>query len=285
MSSTFPPRVFDRRFTSPVCTVLFSLTAVFLAAMSPLSVSSLGAQSTSVADESTPAMNHEIEHRTFPGILLPGRSALLKSEYDGVLTGVEVLLGAEVRKGQLLCQLAADEERIERDRAEVLLERAKVDLERKRHLHSKGGASDEALEAAQTAHSLAKADLDLARIRLEEHYIRAPFSGVVAERYVDPGGSVEAGDPLVRVTALNPLRLEALLPETMLPAFSRPTIIKLSTAFPDTTIDVLIDLGTIVVDPASGTFPLQIEVDNSEGRLVSGVSCVVAIPAAPKGSP
>ena len=114
--------------------------------------------------------------------------------------------------------------------------------------------------------------------------INYAVSELVTLRYVDPGCSVEAGDPLVRVTALSPIRLEALLPESMLASFSGPTVVSVSTSFPDTTIDVLVDLGTIVVDPSSGTFPLQIEMDNAEGRLVPGVSCVVAIPDSPKGS-
>lgn len=285
MTSTLWLRPFDRSSFSAVWTGCLTSIFTLLATASCLSAIHSEAWAVPRPDATNPGAISATEYHTFPGILLPSRSALLKSEYDGVLAGVEVSVGIEVRKGQRLCQLVANEEKVERDRAEVLLEKAKVDLERKRHLHSRGGASDEALETAQTAYSLAKADLDLATIRLEERCIRAPFSGVVAERYVDPGASIEAGDPLVRVTALSPLRLEALLPESMLPCFSRPTVIQLSTSYPDTTIDIQIDLGKILIDPASGTFPLQVEVDNSEGRLVPGVSCVVVIPATPKGSP
>jgi hypothetical protein len=46
-----------------------------------------------------------------------------------------------------------------------------------------------------------------------------------------------------------------------------------------------VELGPVVVDPASGTFPLQVEVDNARRLLVPGVSCKVAIPALAGTSP
>lgn len=278
LSHVFGPRSF------PPSRIILSAGSVLLVAAT-LTSSPAGAQlSSSNGTPVTPAESLG-DMRTFPAILLPGCTALLRTEYDGVLEEVHVAVGDQVHKGELLVQLVAEEERVERERARTLLEKAEVDLERARKLHARGGTSDDALENAETTYNLAKADLELASIRFEEHYIRAPFDGVVAERYVDPGASVEEGDPLVRVTALTPLRLEALLPETMLAAFSGPTFVQLRMCFPDSVITVPVDLEAIVVDPASGTFPLQIEVDNSAGRLVPGVSCTVAIPTVAKRSP
>lgn len=282
MSSSLPFRSFGLRSvlrTHPIINI--TLVIVFVSALGPFPTPAEG-QAGSDNASAAPVSSPDVEPRTFPGILLPGRTALLKSQYDGVLEKVDALVGDRVRAGQLLCQLVAEQEKVERDRAEALLKKTEADLDRARRLHSKGGTSDEALEKAETEYKLAKADFDLASIRLEEHSVRAPFAGVVAERYVDPGASVEAGDPLIRVTALSPLRLEVLLPETMLPSFTGPTVVQLSTSFPDTTIDVPVDLGVIVVDPSSGMFPLQIEIDNAEGHLVPGVSCAVSVPAVPR---
>ncbi len=282
MSSSLLFRSFGLRSvfrTHPIVSI--ALAIVFASVLGRFPTPAEG-QSGSDNASAAPVWSPDVEPRTFPGILLPGRTALLKSQYDGVLEKVVALVGDRVGAGQLLCQLVAEQEKVERDRAEALLKKTEADLDRARRLHSKGGTSDEALEKAETEYKLAKADFDLASIRLEEHSVRAPFAGVVAERYVDTGASVEAGDPLIRVTALSPLRLEVLLPETMLPSFKGPTVVQLSTSFPDTTIDVPVDLGVIVVDPSSGMFPLQIEIDNAEGRLVPGVSCAVSVPAVPR---
>lgn len=283
MSSPPPSHRFDHRLSSAalplLCTVLVHILAACLFA-APVTAQTQYTEDDTDIQSITPA-----QVRTFPAILLPSQTALLRTKYDGVVDQVNVSIGAVVSKGQLLARLVDQEERVQKSRAEVLLEKAEADLSRTRRLHERGGASDEALEEAETTYSVAKADLELARIHLEEHHIRAPFKGILAERYVDPGTSVEAGNPLLRVTALSPLRLEALLPETMLPAFAGPTVVELRMSFPDTVISVSIDLGAIVVDPASGTFPLQLLVNNDEGRLVPGVSCTVAIPVRSHGSP
>lgn len=245
-----------------------ALVVVFLAAVA-------GSHASTVLAESAA--------RTFPGILLPSRSALIKSKVDESVSSVNVRVGSTVRRGDVLVQLDDREERIQRERAAAVLEREAANLNRVKELHAQGGASEEALETAQTRHRLAKADAALADTRLAELRIRAPFGGVVAERYVDQGTSVEVGDPLVRITALHPLRVEILLPEDMLPFLRGVTEATLIPSFPETSLAVTFDSGTLVVDPASGTFPVEMQVDNREGALVPGVSCRVVIAPANHG--
>jgi len=221
----------------------------------------------------------------YAGILLPGRTALMKSKHTDRVTEVSVRVGTVVKTDQVLLRFTDREESVARDRAEALLTKAKADFERVKQLHDRQGASDDDLETAETNLRLAQADFDLAGIRLHERSVRAPFDGIVAERYVDGGTSVDEGDPLLRVSSVNPLRMEAILPESALAGFEGPTEVAITPAYPDTVIRVPVRLGQVVVDPASGTFPLEVEVDNAHRRLVSGVSCTVAIGASSGSSP
>ncbi len=219
----------------------------------------------------------------FDGLLLAAQSALIKSKYTERVEAVAVSVGALVREGQPLLRLFDDEAKARKERAEAVLAQAAAKRERLGTLHTEEGVSDDEMEAAEAAARIAQVDFDLARILLDERSIRAPFDGVVAERYVDPGASVEVGDPLLKITALSPLRVEALLPEETLPLLSREAMAEVILAFPDTTLLVPVRLGHVVVDPASGTFPLQIAIDNRENRLTPGVTCTVAI--LPRQSP
>jgi RND family efflux transporter MFP subunit len=221
----------------------------------------------------------------FPGLILASQTALLKSMRNEVVAKVTVSLGASVSKDQLLVQLVANEERVRRDRMSTYLERARADLKRIRSLHAEKLATDETLEEADAAVRIAEADYDLAQIQWEECFVRAPFDGIVAERYVDPGTSVETGDPLMRVTSLSPLRMEALLPETALHFLSEDSVIELIPAYPETTLYLPVHLESVVVDPASGTFPLHIEIENGERHLVPGVSCRLTIRSAAEDGP
>jgi RND family efflux transporter MFP subunit len=213
----------------------------------------------------------------FSGMLLPCRTALIKSKFDDRVSDIPLGLGARVKAGQLLLRFMDDAYRVARERSAVLLARAQSEFDRARRLHDQNELSAEEFERAQTAVQLAKADDDLAIIQLRERSIVAPFDGILAERFVDSGASVSQGDPLLRVTATTPLRVQVLLPERLLPMFKALPTLKVSLSSPETTLWLPVRQRPILVDPASGMFPLQIEVDNARGRLTPGVTCRIGI--------
>jgi len=59
---------------------------------------------------------------------------------------------------------------------------------------------------------LDKADLRLADRALEEHTIRAPFDGVVLERFKNPGDSLRGNEPIIKLGNLDRLRAWAYVP-------------------------------------------------------------------------
>lgn len=217
------------------------------------------------------------ELRTYPGLLLPGRTALIKAKQDEQVVEVDVRIGARVEQGQPLIRFFDAEERIEVKRAQAQLDQARSDYERMKRLHAEDQVSDELVEKSRTTLQLAEADLELARVRLEELSIRSPFDGLVAERYVDPGASVEIGDPLIRISSLGLLRLETLLPEELIPEVRQARQLTVHVDSTSASFSVPLRVGPIVVDPASGSFLLQIEIENPGERYVPGSSCRVSI--------
>lgn len=264
--------------TGPLCVLLLSLG--LLGATSPAPAQSSPAPAGSDDDPSLSTGS-----RVFPGILLPARTALIKSPRDERIASVAVQVGDLVKRGQLLIELVADEERVTRERAAAVLEQARDELDRARRLYAENLTSDGTLETAETAYRIARADHELDSLRYAESFIRAPFDGVVAEIRVDPGTSVEMGDNLVRVATRLLLRLEVLLPEEMLPAFTAATVLEVRPSHPDTTLRLPVYARPLVVDPSSGTFMLEIEVPNAAARLIPGVSCQVAVRTASGEAP
>ena len=214
---------------------------------------------------------------TFPAVLNPGATALIKAQQDERVAEVWVNLGSRLEPGQLMLRFVDAEERVLVRRAEVKLSQAAAEHTRMQRLHAEEQISDELLEQASTTVQLAEADLELARIRLAELSIRAPFAGLVAERYVDPGTSVEQGDPLLQVIALSSLRLEVMLPENMLSHLRGPRSLRIEVETPPSTFEVPLPNTSFVIDAATRTFLLQIEIDNEDERMVPGTSCVVSI--------
>lgn len=70
-------------------------------------------------------------------------------------------------------------------------------------------------EARQRQAALAerRAELEIARQKLADTSIRAPFDGVVQTRFVNTGAYLKEGDPLVALVQMDPLRLRLDVPE------------------------------------------------------------------------
>jgi membrane fusion protein (multidrug efflux system) len=213
----------------------------------------------------------------FPAVLLPGQTALIKARHDEQVAEVPVRIGSRVRKDELLVRFVDAEERLKVKLAEAYLANVRADLVRMQELFDDGQVSQERLENNVTKVQMAEAELELTRVALDELSFRAPFGGVVSERFVDPGTSVENGSPLVRVSAVSTLKIEALLPEDMLPRLGVSQEIQVELDNPATSFSVTYDPRPLVVDPASGTFLLQIRMNNRSRRLTPGVRCRVAI--------
>jgi membrane fusion protein (multidrug efflux system) len=115
-------------------------------------------------------------------------------------------------------------------------------------------------------------------LELEKTHITAPFSGLVARRYVRVGQAVGKGDRLFWVTAEAPLLMRFTLPERFVGH------LKKGQELPLTSPDVPQEKHTArvlevsrVVDPASGTIEVLIELTGAAGELRPGMTSQVRI--------
>lgn len=139
--------------------------------------------------------------------------------------------GAEVRKGEVIAEIERRELEAQVALAEAQARQAEVTLEdrgrerqRLEALFAEAVATEQARDAAVTAHESAlaareqaQAQLALAKVSLDEAYLRAPMDGVVAERHADPGAMVGPSAAIVRIVQMDPLRLMLAIPARLLP--------------------------------------------------------------------
>jgi RND family efflux transporter MFP subunit len=99
------------------------------------------------------------------------------------------------------------------------------ELTRVRDIHSKGLVAKAALDVAQANFNAAKARLDQAKAaqagaseQLEQTVVRAPYTGILQQRFVEIGELAIPGKPLLRGLSLEHLRLVAQLPQSQFAA-------------------------------------------------------------------
>jgi RND family efflux transporter MFP subunit len=126
--------------------------------------------------------------------------------------------------------------------------------------------------AKQEEHSL--------ELELEKTRVMAPFSGVVARRYIREGQSVNKGDRLFWVTAEGPLRVRFTLPERYLGRLKKGQQLSLgSLDLPAEAHSAKVIEVSPVVDPSSGTIEVLAELAGSRGELRPGMTVTVHVPS------
>jgi membrane fusion protein, multidrug efflux system len=156
------------------------------------------------------------------GAIQPQRRADLRAEVGAVVLQVVRDNGERVAQGELLVRLDATSIRDSLTSAEEALRASQQSFEqtervlvRQRTLNQQGMTSMQALEDAELRRNAAQSDLAAARARvvtarqqMTRTEIRAPFDGVVSERKVSVGDTVQVGREILKVIDPRSMRFE-----------------------------------------------------------------------------
>ena len=208
-------------------------------------------------------------------LLEPGREAELSSEVPGVMRELRVERGDTVRKGQVLMTLNSAVERAALETALARLEFAERKVKRNEDLYRKDLISDHEQDEMLTEQRLAQLQVEEARIRLRQREIRSPLAGVVTELFKEPGEYVDETQ-FLKIVSLNPLNAEVVFQGELYGQINKEMPVTLFTEGSEQGYTGTIKTLDPVIDAASNTFGVTIEVDNSDARLAAGLRCRVA---------
>src|SRR5213594_2891102 len=137
----------------------------------------------------------------------------LRPEVDGRIVEIPVREGQEVDKGTPLFKV--DDAQLQAQVAQLAAQRdlAQQALARAKELAQQNASSAADLEQAEATARSAQAQYDLQRIRLDRTTVRAPFAGVVGQRYVSLGDYVTTSTRLASLHTVNPQRATFQVPE------------------------------------------------------------------------
>jgi membrane fusion protein (multidrug efflux system) len=161
------------------------------------------------------------------GSLIGSEEAEVAAGAAGKVLSTHVERGAVVKKGALLVKLDARTANAQAEEAAATLgslkaqeEQAKLDCARTEQMFAKGAISKADYDRAQTACKTTKFSVSAAQARklltaeaLRDTEIRAPFSGMVVERFVSAGEYVRPDSKVVTLVDVDSLRVELTVPE------------------------------------------------------------------------
>ncbi len=206
------------------------------------------------------------------GQLEAEESVTLTSEVSGVIESVAFADGQRVRAGDLLFQLRDAPERARLAEAAAELRLAEDEFRRTEALAKQKTVSAAELDRATAALAAAQARRDLAAAELDRLRIVAPFDGVLGARLVSPGDRVSDDTPLVRIDAIDRLRLAFTVPEITVEAMQvgRPVSIAVA-PFPGERFAGEVYFVAAALDPNTRRLLLKAWVPNPAHRLRPGL--------------
>jgi membrane fusion protein (multidrug efflux system) len=224
----------------------------------------------------------------------------------GRLQEVYVRLGDRVNRGQRIARIEDFElqEQIKQAEAaqevssatirqrEADLALALTNVERSRNLFERQLLPKQTLDDNESRYSSAQAQLDLARaqanqskarldelkINLGNTIITSPTDGFISRRLADPGASVGQNAPVVEVVDISRVRLVANVVERDLKTLETGDATRVQVdAYPGETFTGRIARVSPILDPATRTAPIEVEVPNPDFRLKPGMYARVGI--------
>jgi RND family efflux transporter MFP subunit len=246
-----------------------------------------------------------IETMTVVGNLIGAATVEAVPKVSGRLETVSVRLGDRVSRGQQLAKVEDREilEQVKQAQAsyevgaatirqrEADLRLAQTNLERSRNLferelipkqtyddtEARYQAAAAQLDLAQAQYSQANARLDELKINLANTTITSPVSGFVGKRVLDPGAWVTPNSVFISVVDISVVRLVANIVEKDLRRITAGMKATVEVdAYPGEAFDGRIAHVAPVLDPATRTAEIEVEIQNSQFRLKPGMYAKVS---------
>jgi multidrug efflux system membrane fusion protein len=201
----------------------------------------------------------------------------VRAEVEGIVQKIHFDKGDKVKTGDVLCEIKLDDRGAKVAQAQAMVAQTLKELEVARDLFAQGFRSKTQLAQAEAAYAQARAGLSTVNVALDNTRIRAPFDGIVDDRYVNVGDYMRAGDKCELLIAPQPFLAVGTVSEEEVGQIEigDPATAVLVTG---ETVQGKVRFVADRADPSTRTFRVEVELPNPDAKLRDGVSADVHIP-------
>lgn len=219
------------------------------------------------------------EFVTVTGAVEANRDVVVAAEESGVIRQIYRDRGATVGAGQAIAKIDDRVLTAQVAQARAAAELAQTTYERRKVLweQEKIGSEIAYLEARSNAEQAA-ANLATLEQRLGRTVVRAPFGGFLEDRMIELGSTVTPGTPVARIVDTSPVKVVGAVPERFAAdvAPGREVVIRFDAI--GTSVDGTVSFVGSAVDNRSRTFPIEVRVENPDGRFKPEMSANIRMP-------
>ena len=212
---------------------------------------------------------------SIPGEVVGSQDAMLAAGNGGTVDRVLVTRGETVRKGQAIARVDTELYASTLDQATAQHEQALGDLKRTKLLGDLASAAQ--LQGVHTAERIAAANLRRAKAQMSRAVVSAPFAGIIADLFVDPGEATGPGSPVARLVQLDPARVVLSVADRDIGNLKNGMEVTVSTSAQSALLPGFITHIGPAADLSTRAFPVEVEVKNPDQELLAGMIARVEV--------
>lgn len=194
----------------------------------------------------------------------------LSARIPAYVKEVFVSAGSPVRKGQELLTLDDREIKEQVTAAEAQSKQAEAELNRARQLFDNKATTEQALTAAQSMFTAARAQWDRSKIMLTYAQITAPMDGMVTDRRIEPGDLANPGQVLLAIYDPTNMQLEVPVPARLLAKLPVGQTVEVTLDRPATNFQGRVRQIVSEIDPFSRTQLVKVHIEGTSGDVLPG---------------
>lgn len=232
------------------------------------------------------------KYLTLTGSVVADRSSEVAANVAGRVTTAPIERGQAVKQGQVLAivdargaafsaSAAAAQSKVAEEQEHL----AQADCARADALWAKGAASKQEYDRLKTQcaaqafqASAAKANADLAHKNLGDTTIRAPFDGLIGERYVNVGEYVQAQTKVASLYRIDPVRIQISVPEAATPLVKQGQTLQVQVAaWGEREFPAVVKYVAPALRPSTRDLLVEAVANNKDGALRPGMFATVQL--------
>lgn len=211
----------------------------------------------------------------YVGQIEGSNESILSFQVMGNVQKVFVEDGSSVRKGQLLAQLDPINLRQAYKGASATLNRAKDAYDRMQPLYKSQSISAIDWKKVETAYEQALAAETVAKKKLSDAKLYAPYAGIIASRSIEMGENVAMNQPVFTLCKIDAVHVTFAVPENEIGKIKKQTAEITVAALNGAIYTGQVAKKSLVASTMSHAYTVKLRVENKENQLLPGMVCDV----------
>lgn len=211
----------------------------------------------------------------YSGVVEAKKVTTLSFSTMGSVTEILVEEGQKVNKGQLLAKSNAANAQSAYQAAMASQQQAEDAYKRLKPMKENGTLPEIKWVEVETGLAQAQAAVAITQKTIQDCNLYAPENGVVGRKYIQSGMNVIPGNPVIELLNIQSVYIKIPVPEREVNLFKKGDTAQIYIAAIDKTVTgTIMEIG-VSADVLSHTYPIRIEVINTDGIIKPGMVCAV----------